>query len=156
MRMPRPSKIDEIYEKVEYWTKLFMYSNKDWNNISPIVEIIRNLDRKCIITHKYDRGQNTIKLYSSQYNHLVLGADIKKQEDYIQNIIRGFVKFIFIFSDSTDSFSTTLITIAKKYKICTICYSNFDSIYYFYNYSISESEIYKMSSAIEVIGIMKE
>ena len=154
--MPRPSKIDEVYEKVEYWTKLFMYNTPSWNNISPIVEIIRNLDKRCIISHKYGKGQNNIRMYSSQYNHLVLGQDIKKQEDYVQNIIRGFIKFIFIFSDSPDPFSTNLLTIAKQYKICTICYSNLDSIYYFYNYSIGDSIIYKFTSAIEVVGVMKE
>lgn len=154
--MPRPIKFDDSYEKVEHWTKLFMYNNPAWNNISPIVEIIRNLDKHCYIAYKYGKGQNTIKLYSSQYNHRILGCDLKKGDDYIQNIVHGFVKFIFIFSDSTDSYSTNLINIAKKYKICAICYSNFDSIYYFYNYSIGESVIYKFNTAIEVIGIMKE
>ena len=167
--MPRPSKIEDTYDHSEYWTKMFMYSELTFKNIFPIVEIIRNLENHCTITHKYCKNQSTIKVYGSQYNHRIIGCDFKNNQDYIDNIVRGFVKFIFIFSDTSDIFSKNLLNIAEKYKICAICYSNIDSVYHFYNYSVGfqslkgssgfhnpETNHVKISCASDVVIMMRE
>jgi uncharacterized protein YfbU (UPF0304 family) len=51
----------------------------------------------------------------------------------LRNIVNGCVKFIFIFSDTSDFFADNLINIAKEYKIILIGYSNLDSKYHLYN-----------------------
>jgi len=152
--MPRPMKIDDTYQRISYWTKLFMYSDINWDNIGPIVEIIRYL-QPSIISYKYGKGQTAIKNYSKSYNHRSIGYDFKTQKDYLNNIIKGLVKFIIIFSDSETTFTSNLINLAKEYSIVTICYSNFDRDYYFYNYSITNEPI-KMKSGLEVVEGMKQ
>lgn len=152
--MPRAIKyVDEVQERVGYYTKIFMYSDNNFNNIFPIVEIIKNMQRS-IIGFKYGKGQNTIKTYGTQYWHLITGYTIKKEADYLEAIVNGNANFIFIYSDSSDYFSTNLINIAKKHSIPYICYSNLDNIYHFYNNGNSEKVTF--TSAIEVIEHLEE
>ena len=134
-----------------------MYSDLNWDNIEPIVEIIRNLEPS-IISYKYGKGQMAIKNYSKSYNHRLIGYDFKTQKDYLINIIRGLVKFIIIYSDSESVFTSNLINLAKEYSLVTICYSNFDREYYFYNYSLNSvnPEPIKMKTALEVVSGMKQ
>ena len=91
--MPRISKIEDNYEKIPFWTKLFIYCGESWNNIGPVVEILRNIKRSNI-SYKYGKGQHFIKTYGSHYNHNVIGCDFKNNEDYVKNILKGYVKFV--------------------------------------------------------------
>jgi hypothetical protein len=154
--MPRPSKYDDYTEteNVKYFTKIFMYNAGSFNNIGPIVEIIRNID-KSIIAHKYGKYQNTIKIYGCQYFHRVIGYELSKPSDYLDNIINGMIKFIFIFSNSSDHVCDNLLNLAEKYKKYVICYSEVDNKYHFYDYSDGIEKI-QYSTAIEVINRMKE
>jgi uncharacterized protein YfbU (UPF0304 family) len=131
--MGRQTKIVDNYEKVDYWSKIFMYLGPSWNNLGPVVEIIRNLNKNSIISYKYGKGQHTIRTYGTQYFHRVIGCEFKKRDDYLRNIVNGCVKFIFIFSDTSDFFTDNLINIAKEYKIILVGYSNLDSKYHLYN-----------------------
>ena len=150
--MPRPIKYDDgEYEAPVYFTKLFIYNAPEFNNIGPVVEIIRNLD-KSIITHKYGKNQQTILLYGSQYNHRINGIDLKNKKDYI-DLLNGMVKFIFVFNNSQDSIADNLLNLAEKYKKCIICYSEIDSIYHFYDFNFQKTEYFL---AIDVINKMKE
>ena len=92
-----------------------------WNNLSPFVEILKNLPRS-IVGHKYGKNQNDIKQYSSFYNHTLIGYDLKKKEDYHTNIYKAHVKFMFVFNDSEDPISKNIIQFSEKNKINTICY----------------------------------
>jgi hypothetical protein len=49
--MGRQTKIVDNYEKVDYWSKIFMYSGPSWNNLGPVVEIIRNINKNSIISY---------------------------------------------------------------------------------------------------------
>jgi len=151
--MPRVSKFDDKYEKVEYFTKLFIYCEPSWNNLHPIVEIIRNI-QPSYITYRYGKGQHVVKTYGSQYNHNVIGCEIKKYDDYVQNILKGYVKFVFIFGDSPDTFSTNLINFSKKHNIVTINYSNIDSVYHFY--TNSKDAPIKLKNPSDVIDSIRE
>jgi len=131
--MPRQSKIIDNYEKISFSSKLFFYLGQEWNNIGPVVEIIKNLNKNSIISYKYGKGQHIIRTYGTQYFHRVIGCEFKKKDDYSTNIVNGHVKFIFIFSDTSDFFTDNLINIAKEYKIILVGYSNLDSKYHLYN-----------------------
>jgi len=155
--MGRQSKVVDSYEKVEYWSKLFIYVGETWNNIGPVVEIIKNLNKNSIISYKYGKGQHIIRTYGTQYFHRVIGCDFKNNDDYVKNIVNGLVKFIFIFSDTSDYFTNNLISIAKKYKLILICYSNLDSIYYFYNYSLENNPTsILLKNSLDVIKSMND
>ena len=154
--MPRQSKIIDTYEKISFSSKLFMYVGQEWNNISPVVEIIKNLNKNSIISYKYGKGQSIIRTYGTQYFHHVMGCEFKNHSDYINNIVNGFVKFIFIFSDTSDFFTNNLVNLAKKYKIVLICYSNIDSIYHFYNYFLQENNPIPIKSGIDVVSSMNQ
>jgi hypothetical protein len=146
---------NDVAEKVDYWSKIFMYCEKDWNNIGPIVEIIKNLKKNCIISYKYGKGQHPIRTYGTQYYHRVIGNDFKNKEDYIKNIVNGCVKFIFVFSDDNDdNIVKNLMGIAKKYKIILISYS-VNTDYIFYNYS-ADSSVLQFKSATDVINGMEQ
>jgi hypothetical protein len=154
--MPRPSKYDDPTEAecVKYFTKIFMYNSESFKNIGPIVEIIKNID-KSIIAYKYGKHQETIKLYGCQYFHRVIGYELYKPNDYLDSILNGMVRFMFIFSNSSDHVSSNLLNLAEKYKKYIICYSDLDSKYHFYDYSgYFEKSTY--SNAIDVINKMKE
>ena len=128
--MPRQIKYDEIpFEKSEYSNKVFIYNEPKWNVLFPIVELIRAFDKHTILSYKYGPGSQIIKLYN--YNHLILGYDLKNKNDY-KNLITAKIKFIFIFTDSSDIVATNLINIGKTHKIPVICYSNIDHVYHFY------------------------
>jgi len=129
--MPRVTKYeDAIYEKAEYSGKIFMYTSNSWNILFPVVDIIRSLRKNTIISFKYGRGQQYIKTYGAQYNHIIMGYDLKTKKDYLQNLKA--VKNIFIFSDESDIIADNLMKVSKKNNINIICYSNIDSIYHFY------------------------
>lgn len=150
--MPRPIKYDDTYEYVPSYTKVFMYINPEWDVLFPYVEILRLLDRSTIV-YKNGKNQTKIRHHASYYNHTTFGEDLKTKEDYLQTIIRGRVKFVFVFTDSQDSFSINMMEFAKKQNIPLICYSNIDSKYHFYDHS---SSIEKISSPVDLINKMKE
>jgi hypothetical protein len=153
---PRSLKYEDDleYDKVKYFTKIFMYNSESFNNIGPIVEIIKNLD-KSIISYKYGKNQNTIKIYGSQYFHRVIGINLDKKQEYMDNIINGMVKFIFLFSNSHDHVCSNLLEFSEKYKKCIICYSEIDLRYHFYDFT-GNFEKTELLSAIDVINRMKE
>ena len=126
---------DTIYEKPEYSGKIFMYSSVSWNVLFPIVDVIRSLRKNTIVGHAYGKGQQIIKTYVPQYNHSLLGYDLKNKKDYLINLKA--VKNIFIFSDESDFVATNLMNVAKKNGINVICYSNLDTYYHFYNNLVS-------------------
>ena len=129
--MPRLPKFEETcYEKTVFSGKIFMYSSSSWNVLFPIVNIIRILKKNTIIGHTYGKGQSIIKNYGTQYNHNVIGYDLKTKNDYLKNLLM--LKNIFIFTDESDPIATNLMNVAKKNKINVICYSNLDTNYHFY------------------------
>lgn len=129
---PKTKYEDTVYEKVVHSGKIFMYNSPSWNILFPVVDIIRILKKNTIIGFKYNKNQQHIRTYGSQYNHSVLGYELKNKNDYLNNLKA--VKNIFIFSDESDVVATNLINAAKINKINIICYSNVDNLYHFYEY----------------------
>ena len=153
--MPRISKFEDIpFTQVTHSGKIFIYNSPEWGILYPIVNIIRLLRPDTIIGHKYGKGQMIIKTYSTQYFHRVIGCDLKTSKDYLQSIVKGMVKFIFVFTDSSDSVAINLIELASKYKINIICYSGLDSVYHFYDYSGSSLVKTQFKTAEEVVQVM--
>ena len=152
---PRTKYEDTVYEKVEYSGKIFMYSSVSWDVLFPIVDIIRILKKNTIIGFKYGKGQQNIKLYGNQYNHCVLGYDLKNKKDYLENLKA--VKNIFIFSDEQDVFATNVMNVASKNKINVICYSNIDSVYHFYdNVNNEKVELKTPAEVVEKMYIIMD
>ena len=149
---PRTKYEDTVFEKPDYSGKIFMYSSVSWNVLFPIVDIVRALKKHTIVGHIYGKGQQIIKLYVPQYNHRLLGYELKNKNDYIKNLIA--VKNIFIFSDESDIIATNLINTAKKNKINVICYSNIDSVYHFYNNVNGNNSKQSFKTPQEVLDIM--
>ena len=112
--MPR-LKYEDVYEKVEFSGKIFMYNSPTWNVLFPVVDIIRLLQKNTIIGFKYGKGQHMIRVYGTQYNHSIIGYDFKNKNDYVTNLRA--VKNIFIFSDESDPIATNFINISKKNKM---------------------------------------
>jgi len=146
--MVRTKYEDAVYEKVEFSGKIFMYASRSWNVLFPIVDIIRLLKSNTIIGHVFGKGQDTIRMYGSQYNHRMLSYELKKKKDFFENLKT--VKTIFIFSDESDTTATNLINFAKTNKINVICYSNLDSVYHVYN----DNERFSLKKPTEVIEKM--
>ena len=152
--MPRVVKYDDgTFQKPNYWGRILIYNNPSWNILYPIVDIIRILPKETIIAHKYGKNTNIIRTYGSQYNHSVMGIDLNKQKEYIENLRS--VKFIFIFSDTQDIFADNLINYCEKTKTNLICYSTLDKIYHFYDYTDSKV-IIKIKEPIDVILKLEE
>ena len=152
--MPRPIKYEDTPFEVHSCSgKIFIYNSPEWNILFPIVDIIRLLLPNMIISHKYGKGQMIIKTYGNQYFHRVIGCDLKNKNDYVKNIINGMIKFIFIFSDYSDTVSTNLIELSNKYKINMVCYSSIDSVYHLYDYSDKVVKT-EFKNAEDVIGVM--
>jgi len=131
--MPRGSsfKFDETeFQKPVYCGKIFMYNSDSWNVLYPIVDLIRLFPKPLIITHGYKKNQGDIKLYSQQYGHTVIGTDFKTKEDYVKNLKT--VKFVFLFSDTSDAFADNIIKYCSTSKTPMICYSSIDKLYHFY------------------------
>jgi len=131
--MPRQVKYDDttIFEKVIFSGKVFMYNSPDWDILFPIVDIIRLFKPNTIISHKSGKGQNTIRMYGSQYNHRLLGNIIINKNDYSTSL--QMVKCIFIFTDNSDPIVLNLMNTAKKNNIPIVCYSTLDSVYHCYS-----------------------
>ena len=146
--MVRTKYEDAVYEKVEFSGKIFMYASSSWNILFPIVDIIRILKTNTIIAHVVGKGQNIIRMYGSQYNHRMLGYELKKKKDFFENLKT--VQTIFIFSDESDNTATNLINFAKTNKINFVCYSNLDAVYHFYN----NTEKFSLKKPTEVIEKM--
>jgi hypothetical protein len=144
--MPRIKYEETVYEKTEYSGKIFMYCSPSWNVLYPVVDIIRILKKNTIIGFKYGKGQQMIRIYGTQYNHSVLGYDLKNKNDYLTNFKA--VKNIFIFSDESDTIATNLMSTAKKNNINVICYSNLDNIYHFYK-NVLKQEFKKPSDLVD-------
>lgn len=143
-------KFDEsVFQKPNYWGKIFMYNSACWNILYPIADLIRIFPKPMIITHVYKKNQHNIKLYGSQYNHSVMGIDLKYKNDYIQNL--KMVKFVFIFSDVQDPFADNIIKYCKTSKTPLICYSSIDKLYHFY-----DTTKITLKDASEVILKMEE
>lgn len=154
--MPRTIKFQDetIFPKPNYWGKILMYNNPSWNILYPIVDIIRLLPKTTIITYKYGKNQDNIRLYGSQYNHSAVGTDLNVRSDYIESL--KCVKFVFIFSDTQDSFAENLIKYCEKSRTNLICYSSLDSIYHFYEYLETDKIIHKIEKPLQVIEKMQE
>jgi hypothetical protein len=153
--MPRVIKYDDgVFQKPNYWGRIFIYNNPSWNILYPIVDIIRILPKDTIIAHKYGKNTTTIRTYGSQYNHSVVGIDLNKQRDYIDNLKT--VKFIFLFSDTHDTFADNIINYCEKSKTNLICYSTLDNIYHFYDYTESEKIIIQIKEPKNVIEKIEE
>lgn len=154
--MPRAIKYDDtVYEHVPMYSKIFMYISSNWDNLSPYVEILKALPRS-FVTYKYGKNQDIIRYYGTHFNHSVFGLDFKLKEDYIQNIIKGVVKFIFVFTDIQEPFSINIIQLSEKYSVPMICYSNIDSVYHFYDYSTGSLERTLIDNVNDVINKLKE
>jgi hypothetical protein len=155
--MKKNAKYDDTYEKTNYITKIFMYCDSSIKTLNPYVDIIAKLD-PVILLYKYGKGQQNIRTFGSQHNHRMLGCDLETKDDYIKNLIKGYVKFIFIFSNSSTSFTSNLMNLAKTYKINAICCSeNSESTpeYVLYPYSANADPI-KIKTVDSLISSIKE
>jgi hypothetical protein len=141
---------DAIYEKIVFSGKIFMYNTVSWNIIFPIVDLIRLFKKNTIIGYVHGKAQQTISTFGSQYNHRMLGYDLKNKRDYLENLKA--VKNIFIFSDEKDNTVINLMNTGRKNKINVICYSSLDKIYHFYDNN-SEA-VYKFSDPTQVVEKM--
>jgi len=151
--MPRVTKYDDaVFPKPEYWGKILMYLNPKWEKLYPYVDIIRILPHETIIAHKPAKNQANIRIYGSQYNHCVVDLAIGSRKDYIDEL--KCVKFIFIFSDTQDTFATNLINYSEKSQTCLIAYSNINNIYYFYEYKQGRQIIHEFKDPQQVIDTM--
>ena len=138
--MPRVTKYDDaVFPKPEYWGKILMYLNPKWEKLYPYVNIIRILPPETVIAHKPAQNQTNIRIYGTQYNHCVVDLAISNRKDYIDEL--KCVKFIFVFSDTQDSFATNLINYSEKSQTSLIAYSNINSLYYFYEYTLEGKQI---------------
>lgn len=150
--MPKIIKYDDNYEKTNFSYKTFMYISPEWkDNLYTIVEIIRNL-KKSIIGYRYGKGQNTIKTYGSQYGHRIIGYTINNKDEYFKYILNGLIKFVFVFTDTSDTFITNLLTLCKTYNIPIICYSSIDAKYQLYE----SGKIITFTSVQDVIEKINE
>jgi hypothetical protein len=152
--MPRITKYDEtVFTKPNYWGKILMYNSVNWDVLYPIVDIIRILPKDTVIANQYGKNQDMIRIYGSQYNHRVVGVELKKRESYIDGL--KCVKFVFIFSDTQDNIADNLIKYCEKSKTPLICYSNLDNIYYFYEYNeINEKITHQFKEPQQVIDLL--
>jgi hypothetical protein len=132
--MVRKNADELIFEKINYWGKIFIYNDPTWDTLYPVVDIIRILPQHTIIEFKIAKGQNIIKTYGSQYNYRTMGHDLFKKEHYTSVFCKGNILFVFIFTDKPDIFSQNLLNFTEKHGLNVICYSNHDSIYHFYEY----------------------
>ncbi len=126
-----PSKVEEVYEKVEFSGKIFMYCTPGWDVLYPVVDLIRLFKPDTVIAHKNGKGQQTVVTYGIQYGHRVTGYHIVTKDDYIEAL--RMVKCVCVFTDTSDSYAETFINMAKTMNILLICYSNLDKVYHFYN-----------------------
>ena len=142
-------KYDDIpFEKPNYNGKIFMYSSPGWENLFPIVDIIRILKRPSIISSRTGKAQNNIRMYSSQYNHRILHEDLVSKNDYLS--VLKTVKCAFIFNNSPDYIVTNVLKTCNLLEIPTVCYSSIDA---FYHYSFKNDKI-KLKTPQEVIDKM--
>ena len=125
------------YEKIQFSGKIFMYHQKDWEVIYPIVELIKNLKEHTLIGYSYGKGNKIIKLYGTQYNHRLLGYTFENTTDYKKNLKMN--NIIITFSDVPDKFIDNLINYSKSNNKVIVCYSMLDNIYYLYDYSGSSN-----------------
>jgi len=152
--MPKPQKYDEtIFTKPVYWGKILMYNSIKWDTLYPLVDIIRILPANTIISNKYGKNQENIRLYGSQYNHNVVGCELKKNRDYINEL--KCVKFVFIYSDNQDTTADNLIKYCEISRTCYICYSNLDKLYHFYDFSMDKKVIHELNDPQKVINLME-
>ena len=130
-----------IYERITFSNKIFMYSHPDWIHEYPIVDIIKNLQEHSLIKYPYGKGSNSIKKYTQQYNHRLIGCDLQKLEDYNFNFIKGKIECIFIFSDFTDKIIMNIKNFSKSNNISLVEYSTLgDNKYkYIFNNLIFEN-----------------
>jgi hypothetical protein len=148
--MPRQTKYEtEIYEKVQFNGKVYMYTSHRWGVLYPVVDIIRLFRPNTIIAHKIGMGQDIIRTYGSQYGHRVLETDLKNKNDYLLSL--KMVKCIFLYTDGADHVVSSLMNLGKKNKIPVVCYSSIDNIYHFYD---TEWEKVLFKSASDVIDNM--
>jgi len=134
--MPRTSKYkydDNIYVRTPTNGKIFLYIDPEWKILYPIAEFLKHLETKTIIGYKYGKKQSMIREYTRYYNHIIIGYELKNKADYINNIIKGVIKYIVIFQNEeiclNDPVSQNLLKISEKYKINLITYSTNDNEY---------------------------
>ena len=143
--MVRVTKSDEFVERIVYSGKILMYLNS-WDVLYPVVDIIRLLPKNTIITFKYARNQEMIKMYGSQYNHNTFGLELKSNKDYTNELYHGKVQAIFLYSNTPDIVSTNLLSFAEKFKTNIVCFSTIDNKYHFYDYTtnfVDDNGIYQ-------------
>jgi len=152
--MPKPQKYDEaIFTKPVYWGKILMYNSENWDILYPVVNIIRLLAPNTIISTRYGKNQENIRMYGVQYNHNVVGCEIKKRNDYINEL--KCVKFVFIFSDNQDTTGDNFIKYCELSRTCYICYSNLDKLYHFYDFSNEKKIVHEFQDPQQVINLME-
>jgi len=157
--MPRQIKYDDLpFEKVQLSGKIFMYCSKDFNVLFPIVDLIRLLRKNTIIAYTSGKGQNIIRTYGTQYNHRVVGADLRTKDDYNEVLSR--VRCIFLFTNGNDTVCSNLLSFSEKNKLPLVCYSTIDNQYHFYdethtktNYSTPAEVIEKMYTIFDLIKV---
>jgi hypothetical protein len=118
----------QVYEKIKFSSKVFIYKSPEWKNEGAIIEIMRNLKKHSIISFKYGKGNNVIRTYGEQYSHRLIGQNFNKKEDYIQNLNK-FVQAVFIFNDTPNTFVENLITFCELHKKPLITFENYHYVF---------------------------
>jgi hypothetical protein len=119
------------YEKIKFSNKFFMYSSPEWKHDHPIVDLIKCFNKHTVIHFLYGKGSKTIKIYSTQYNHRLIGCDLNNKNDYSTVFKRGKIECLFIFADSESTITTNLINFCKSNKINVVLFSTNDYLYHY-------------------------
>lgn len=152
--MPRVPKYDEVpFEKWSCSGKCFIYISQSWDILYPYIDVLRLLKKNTIVRYRYGKNQQNVLLYSTQYNHRVIGTELKTKQDY-NNLQRARIDTFFIFSDNSDPIATNLLKCAEQFKTNAVCYSNLDKLYHFYNYTGSDLVKKEFKKPEEVIEMM--
>ena len=147
------------YEKYDYYTKIFIYNDPLWNNLHPLVEVIRNLEKYAILCYKYGKGQQNIKNYGSYYGHRILGYDLNNKDDYSSVFRKTMIEFLFLLSDNLeDNVANNLIKVSKESNISVIHYKEnkyyFDAQYYVGNTLVAKEYVFE--NPLDVCSKIKE
>lgn len=151
--MPRALKYeDNPFEPFVSSGKCFMYLSPKWDVLYPYVDILRLFKKHKIIQHRYGKNQQSLLLYAGQYNHTVIGIELKTKLDYL-NLQKARIDTFFIFSDTFDPVATNLLKCAEQFKSNAVCYSNLDKIYHFYKFGeeLVKKEFKKAEDVIEMM-----
>jgi hypothetical protein len=111
-----------INNKIKFSNKFLVYSTSEYNDSEKILSLIKSFKQHTLINYVYGKGNKYIKMYSLEYNHRLLGCELKDRDDFVY-LKKGKVECIFVFfPDSYEEQSVTKINLKNFAKINKIPY----------------------------------